>query len=55
MLEIVAFVAGFRMPGWWEVFWIAAAWGAALAAVAIDRWWRRAAAPVAERAPQNSL
>jgi hypothetical protein len=55
MLEVVAFVAGFRLPGWWEVLWIALAWGVALAAVAMDRWWRHAAAPVAEPAPETSV
>jgi len=55
MLEVVAFVAGFRMPGWWEALWIALAWGVALAAVALDRWWRHAMTPVAETAPENSL
>lgn len=42
MLELVALLAGMRGPGWLELAAAAVAWVAALGAVALDRWWRRA-------------
>jgi hypothetical protein len=54
MLEIVALVAGMRVPGMWEIGFTSLAWAIAAGFVALDRWWRGSAV-LAEGQSSGSL
>jgi len=43
MLTALSVVTGMQGPGLWELGWTAVGWLVALAVVALDAWWRRAA------------